>query len=263
MIIDGKKIAQEALENIRLTINECELKLGLAIILIGDDPASQIYVNNKIKAANKIDIKANVIKFEEDVSDFEVISQIEALNEDKNINGIIIQLPIPKHLNEKKLLSLVSPLKDVDGFNPMSSYMPATAVGVIRLLDTLINDYNGLNAVVVGRSKVVGSPVAKMLLEKNCTVTLCHKHTKDLSLHTKYADILVVAAGVENLVTKDMVKKDCIIIDVGINKNAEGKLCGDTDYKNLKDYVKAITPVPGGVGPMTVAMLMDNVLNGG
>ncbi len=261
MIIDGKQIAAQVAENIKQTINECGLKLGLAIILIGEDDASKVYVNNKIKRAQEIGINANLIKFNEEVSDFEVINQIEALNQDPNTQGIIVQLPIPKHLDEDKILKLISPSKDVDGFNPMSKFMPATAIGVIKVLETVINDFTGLNAVVIGRSKIVGKPVAELLLNKNCTVTLCHRHTKNLSLHTKNADILVVATGVANLITKDMVKQDCIIVDVGINR-INGKLCGDCDFANLKDYVKAITPVPGGVGPMTVVSLMDNVLTG-
>ncbi|MFI3241668.1 MAG: bifunctional 5,10-methylenetetrahydrofolate dehydrogenase/5,10-methenyltetrahydrofolate cyclohydrolase [Alphaproteobacteria bacterium] len=261
MIIDGKQIAKDVELNIKEVIETNDICLGLAIILIGDDEASHIYVNNKLKMAQRIGINCEVIKFEEDVSDFELISQIEALNEDNAINGVIVQLPIPKHLDENKILSLISPQKDVDGFNPLSKFMPATAIGVVKILETVIDDFAGLNAVVIGRSKIVGKPVAELLLSKNCTVTQCHRHTKDLSLYTKNADIVVVATGVPNLLTKDMVKQDCIIVDVGINR-VDGKLCGDSDFVNLKDYVKAITPVPGGVGPMTVACLMDNVLNG-
>lgn len=259
MIIDGKKIAQEWQQNLKAELDSLKATPGLAIILVGSNPASLLYVNKKQKTAAELGIKCQIFDFAEDVEQADLLNTIQKLNNDSQINGIVVQLPLPKALNESVILNSILPQKDVDGFSPCSKFVPATALGVLDLIKRTHNNLNGLNAVVIGRSKIVGAPVAKLLLQANCTVSICHSHTKNLTDFTKLADIIVIACGQAKLLKKDMVKTDCIIIDVGIN-TFDGKICGDSDFENLKDYVANITPVPGGVGPMTVAMLMHNTI---
>lgn len=270
-IIDGKEISQSILNNVTDSVNSLK-KRGinpcLSVILVGDDPASQVYVRNKEKACEKVGIISKSFKLPATISQEELENIITDLNNDKNVNGILLQLPLPKHLNEEKALLKIEAAKDVDGFHVINTgkllrgldcIMPCTPKGCIEMLDYIGYDCDGKNAVVLGRSNLVGKPLAIMLLQKNATVTVCHSHTQDLKEITKKADILVAAIGKPKFVTEDMVKEGAVVIDVGINR-VDGKLCGDVDFDKCYEKVSYITPVPGGVGKMTIAMLMQNTL---
>ena len=271
-IIDGKKVSSQIIEHIASEVKSLKLKTekspGLAVILVGDDPASAVYVRNKNKTCTNIGFQSFENILQSDTSELKLLNLIDELNNNEHINGILVQLPLPKHISSHKILEAIKPEKDVDGFHLQNvgrlvtgnpSFIPCTPAGIIQLLDYYSVDLEGKNAVVLGRSNIVGKPVAFLLLEKNATVTICHSRTKDLSKITRQADVLIAAIGKPNFVTADMVKDGSVIIDVGINR-VEGKLVGDVDYQVVSQKVSLITPVPGGVGPMTIAMLMANTL---
>lgn len=273
MIIDGKKCSEEILESLKQEVSEYKEKLGkvpgLAVIILGDNPASKIYVKSKIRACEKTGVLSKEIILDENVSEEELIKEIEKLNNDKNINGILVQLPLPAHINEKRVCEAISVKKDVDGFKPENlgkimlgdedGFISCTPQGIIYLIDQLNMDLHGKNVVVVGRSNIVGKPVASLLINKGATTTICNSKTKDLSGILKRADIIVIAIGKAKFLTKDMVKEGAVIIDVGINR-VDGKICGDVDFENVSQIASHITPVPGGVGPMTIAMLLKNTV---
>ena len=240
----------------------------LSVILIGDYLPSQIYVKNKEKKAKEVGIKSEIIKYPETISEKEILDKISNLNQDKDVTGILVQLPLPKQISQKKIIRAIDPKKDVDGFNPLNvgnlasgfeAIVPCTPLGCIKLIKSVEENLKGLHAVIIGRSNLNGKPMAQLLLKENCTVTILHSKSKDLKEECKRADILVAAVGVANLVKSDWVKKDCIVIDVGINK-LNNQLVGDVHFSAVKNKVKAITPVPGGVGPMTIACLLSNTL---
>jgi methylenetetrahydrofolate dehydrogenase (NADP+)/methenyltetrahydrofolate cyclohydrolase len=271
-IIDGKKVSSQIIEHIASEVKSLKLKTekspGLAVILVGDDPASAVYVRNKNKTCTNIGFQSFENILPSDTSELKLLNLIDELNNNDHINGILVQLPLPKHISSHKILEAIKPEKDVDGFHLQNvgrlvtgnpSFIPCTPAGIIQLLDYYSVDLEGKSAVVLGRSNIVGKPVAFLLLEKNATVTICHSRTKDLSKITRQADVLIAAIGKPNFVTADMVKDGSVIIDVGINR-VEGKLVGDVDYQVVSQKVSLITPVPGGVGPMTIAMLMANTL---
>ena len=272
MIIDGKKIAQEL--RIKLKKKIVELKStynsipGLTVILIGEDPASMIYVKNKEKFAKEIGINSQVIRYPKNVEEKIILDKIIQLNKDKNISGILVQLPLPKHINKRKVIETILPGKDVDGFHPMNvgnlssgydSNIPCTPLGCYLLLKKVEKNLNGKHAVIIGRSNLNGKPMTQLLLKENCTVTITHSKTKDLKAECNRADIIIAAVGKPKLVKGDWVKKGAIVIDVGINKTDAG-LAGDVDFDEVSKIAKAITPVPGGVGPMTIACLLDNTI---
>ena len=273
MIIDGKKCSEEILESLKQEVSEYKEKLGkvpgLAVIILGDNPASKIYVKSKIRACEKTGVLSKEIILDENVSEEELIKEIAKLNNDKNINGILVQLPLPAHINEKRVCEAISVKKDVDGFKPENlgkimlgdedGFISCTPQGIIYLIDQLNMDLHGKNVVVVGRSNIVGKPVASLLINKGATTTICNSKTKDLSGILKRADIIVIAIGKAKFLTKDMVKEGAVIIDVGINR-VDGKICGDVDFENVSQIASHITPVPGGVGPMTIAMLLKNTV---
>lgn len=267
-IIDGKKEASKILESIKKRVRDLREKPGLALVLVGNNPASEIYVNFKEKTCKEIGCNCERYNLPENTSQDELLKLVDELNQKKEIHGILVQLPLPKQIDENLIIDSILPHKDVDGFTPVNLgnlvndnniLEPATARAVIALIESTGVKIEGKNAVVVGRSNIVGKPVALLLLQKNATVTICHSKTKNLAEHTKMADILVVACGKANLIKKDMVKKDAVVIDVGINKIGN-KIIGDVDFENVKEVAAYITPVPGGVGPMTIAMLLDNLL---
>jgi methylenetetrahydrofolate dehydrogenase (NADP+)/methenyltetrahydrofolate cyclohydrolase len=273
MIIDGKKIAENLRQTLKKQIQQIpsnQVKPGLTVILIGEDPASQIYVRNKEKFANEIGINSNVLRFDSSITEEALLQEIHKLNRDKMVHGILVQLPLPKHINSKNIISQIDPNKDVDGFHPINvgnlssgsdALVPCTPYGCYLLLKEVISDFTGLNAVIIGRSNINGKPMMQLLLKENCTVTITHSKTKNLQQICQGADILVASVGIANLVKEDWVKPDCVVIDVGINRveeNGSKKIVGDVDFENLKNKVKAITPVPGGVGPMTISCLLQN-----
>ena len=272
MIIDGKKEAAILREEIKNEIANLKKKTnkvpGLTVILIGEFAPSQIYVRNKEKNSKEVGINSNVIKYPSDVSEKEVLNKIEELNKDKNISGILVQLPLPDQISKEKIINAIDPLKDVDGFNPVNvgnlasgyrAIVPCTPLGCLLLIKKVEKNLSGKHAVIIGRSNLNGKPMAQLLLRENCTVTIVHSKTKNLQDECLKADILVAAVGVPNLVKKDWVKNDAIVIDVGINK-VDNKIIGDVNFDEIKDRVRAITPVPGGVGPMTIACLLSNTL---
>lgn len=268
-LINGKEVAAHIKQQVKNEIEERGLNVTLAVIVVGDNPASKVYVSNKEKACELCGIKSVVYSFAEEVAEDELVHVINNLNEYKDINGILVQLPLPEHIDADRVLSWIDPRKDVDSFTAINTgklwlgeydWAPCTAMGIIELLDYYDIDITGKNCVVVGRSNIVGKPVAALLLERNATVTVCHSKTKDLYKHTSQADILISAVGRPKFIGWGMVKKDAVVIDVGINRDENGKMCGDVDFENVKDKVSYITPVPGGVGPMTVSMLMKNTL---
>ncbi|MBI2108041.1 bifunctional 5,10-methylenetetrahydrofolate dehydrogenase/5,10-methenyltetrahydrofolate cyclohydrolase [Candidatus Woesearchaeota archaeon] len=267
-IIDGNKIREKILSELKSKISKLKQKPGLAIVLVGDNPASQIYVNSKESKCKEMGAYCERYGLPKDVSEMDLLKLIDELNNNPKIHGILVQLPLPKHLDEKLVTNSILPGKDVDGFTPSSlgSLMsgsaiiaPATPRAIIYLIES-VTKIEGKHAVVVGRSNIVGKPVAMMLLERNATVTICHSKTKGLENYTKQADILVVACGSPKMIKVDMVKKGAVVIDVGINRTAGNKIVGDVDFDSVKEVASCITPVPGGVGPMTIAMLMDNLL---
>ncbi len=272
MIIDGKKEAAILREEIKNEIVNLKRKTnkvpGLTVILIGEFVPSQIYVRNKEKNSKEVGINSNVIKYPSDVSEEEVLNKIEELNKDKDISGILVQLPLPDQINKEKIINAIDPLKDVDGFNPVNvgnlasgykAIVPCTPLGCLLLIKKVEKNLSGKHAVIIGRSNLNGKPMAQLLLKENCTVTIVHSKTKNLQNECLKADILVAAVGVPNLVKKDWVKSDAVVIDVGINK-VDNKIIGDVNFEEIKDKVRAITPVPGGVGPMTIACLLSNTL---
>ena len=278
-IIDGKIISGLLVEKVSAGIFELtkkDIKPTLAVVLIGDDPASQVYVRNKKIMCEKVGIQSVEYKFGEDIKETELLSLIDSLNRDKGINGILVQFPIPPHISKQKTINAISPDKDVDGLHPINAgklmnniecLTPCTPQGSMIMINSIAEDTSGMNAVVLGRSNLVGKPMSQLLINANCTVTQVHSKTKDIQSFTSQADILVAAIGIPNFVKSDWVKKDAIIIDVGINRvesdqnaTAKTKLVGDVDFEDVFDKVSAITPVPGGVGLMTVACLMNNTL---
>lgn len=271
-IIDGKLISQQIKDELKLETEQLKgngITPTLAVILVGNNPASKVYVNNKKKACEYIGIKSLSYELSEDTTQFDLLTLIDELNHSENVDGILVQLPLPKHYDEEKILMSISPEKDVDCFHPLNvgivqtggnGFLPCTPAGIIELIKRTGIDIAGKNCVVIGRSNIVGKPVATLLLRENGTVTICHSKTKNLSDICRQADIIVVATGVRNTLTGDMIKDGAVIIDVGMNRNEEGKLCGDVDYEGCLEKASAITPVPGGVGPMTIAMLMKNCL---
>ena len=272
MIIDGKKEAANLREEIKNEILEIKKKTNknpnLTVILIGDFAPSQIYVRNKEKNSTEVGITSNVIKYPKEVREKEVLNKINELNNDKNISGILVQLPLPKQISKEKIINAIDPKKDVDGFNPINvgnlasgykSIVPCTPLGCLLLIKKVEKNLSGKHAVIIGRSNLNGKPMAQLLLKENCTVTVVHSKTNNLQEECLKADILVAAVGVPNLVKKDWVKSSAIVIDVGINKVGD-KIVGDVNFEEIKDNIKAITPVPGGVGPMTIACLLKNTL---
>ena len=272
MIIDGKKEAANLREEIKNEILEIKKKTNknpnLTVILIGDFTPSQIYVRNKEKNSTEVGITSNVIKYPKEVKEKEVLDKINELNNDKNISGILVQLPLPEQISKEKIINAIDPKKDVDGFNPINvgnlasgykSIVPCTPLGCLLLIKKVEKNLSGKHAVIIGRSNLNGKPMAQLLLKENCTVTVVHSKTNNLQEECLKADILVAAVGVPNLIKKDWVKSSAIVIDVGINKVGD-KIVGDVNFEEIKDNIKAITPVPGGVGPMTIACLLKNTL---
>ncbi len=271
-IIDGKAVSARVKEQVRKeaeTLKEKGIEIGLAVVIVGDNPASRVYVNNKKKACAEVGFNSYEYALPEETTEAELLELVEKLNSDGKVNGILVQLPLPKHINENAIINAIRPDKDVDAFHPENvghimigdfSFLPCTPAGVMELIAETGVDVCGKNCVVIGRSNIVGKPMAMLLLHKNGTVTICHSRTKNLEEICSNADILVAAVGKAGFVTPDMVKAGAVVIDVGMNRNAEGKLCGDVDYTACFDKAGYITPVPGGVGPMTIAMLMRNTL---
>ncbi|MED3551088.1 bifunctional methylenetetrahydrofolate dehydrogenase/methenyltetrahydrofolate cyclohydrolase FolD [Cytobacillus praedii] len=271
-LIDGKEIAREKKALISEEVEKLKkdgIVPGLAVILVGNDPASKTYVSNKERTCRELGMHSVLIELPETVSEQALLNQVAELNEDSSIHGILVQMPLPDHINETKVIETISPEKDVDGFHPVNvgrmmtgqdSFLPCTPYGVMEMLDYICADIAGKHVVVVGRSNIVGKPAGQLFLNKNATVTYCHSKTTDLKAFTRQADILVAAVGKVNLITKEHVKEGAIVIDVGMNRNSEGKLCGDVDFSHVKEVASYITPVPGGVGPMTITMLMFNTL---
>lgn len=269
-MIPGKELSEKIVDNIREEVLNYEKKPGLTVIIVGENSASKIYVNKKKKAAEKAGFNSNVIKLSASITQEELEKEIEKLNNDKTVDGILVQLPLPKHINTYKIIEKIKPEKDVDGFHPvnvgklvtgLSPYaVSCTPQGIIRLLEENNIEIEGKNAIIIGRSNIVGKPLAALLLNKNATVTVCHSKTANLRRVCMQADILVAAVGIAEFVKSDWVKPGATVIDVGINRTKEGKLVGDVDFKNIAPKVNHITPVPGGVGPMTIAMLLSNTL---
>lgn len=271
-IINGKELAAKIRANLKIDVDELKKKgiqPKLAVIMVGEDKASEVYVRNKSRACEEIGIEFEEYLLKTDTTMQELLNLIEKLNNNKNINGILLQSPIPKHLDINEAFKKIAPEKDVDGFNPINvgklslgqdTFVSCTPYGVIRMLDSYNINIEGKNAVIIGRSNIVGKPLIQCMLSKNATVTICHSKTQNIKEITKNADIIVAALGKEKFVTKDMVKQGAIVIDVGINRTEQGKIVGDVDFENVKEIASYITPVPGGVGPMTIAMLMENVV---
>ena len=269
-IIDGKALVakkqaalQEKVERLKA---ESGLVPGLVVILVGDDPASQVYVRNKERFAKKVGFLSETVRLSESISEEELIQVIEKYNKDERFHGILVQLPLPKHINDKRVILAIDPKKDVDGFHPMNTghlwsgrpvMVPCTPAGIMELLREYEVALEGKTAVIIGRSNIVGKPMAQLLLEKNATVTLAHSRTRDLAKVTKQADILIVAIGQGHFVTADFVKEGAVVIDVGMNRDVDGRLIGDVDFEGVEPIASLITPVPGGVGPMTITMLME------
>lgn len=268
-LIDGKIVAEYIKQQVKTEVESFEHDVALAVIVIGNDSASRVYVNNKRKACGHVGIRSVEYTLPDNITEGELLLFIDALNKFQHINGILIQLPLPKHIDESKVFERIAPEKDVDGFTAINTgrlwqgkcdLAPCTAMGIIELLNYYNIDVAGKHCVIVGRSNIVGKPVASLLLEKDATVTICHSKTKNLSEITSKADILISAVGKPKFITCDMVKQDSVVIDVGINRDENGKLCGDVDDESIVNKASMLTPVPGGVGPMTVAMLMKNTL---
>lgn len=268
--IDGKKISIEIKDELKEKVKaykESGVEITLAVIQVGEDPASTVYVGNKKKACEYIGINSLSYELPDTITEEELLDKIRELNERKDVNGILVQLPLPKHINEDAVIRAIAPEKDVDGFHPQSvgklsigepGFVSCTPAGIIQLLKRSNISIEGKECVVIGRSNIVGKPISQLLLRENGTVTICHSRTKNLKEVTKRVDILVVAIGKPLFVTKDYVKDGAVVIDVGIHRDAQNKLCGDVDYADVEPIASAITPVPGGVGPMTIAMLMNN-----
>ncbi|MBB2183037.1 bifunctional methylenetetrahydrofolate dehydrogenase/methenyltetrahydrofolate cyclohydrolase FolD [Lachnospiraceae bacterium MD1] len=270
LIIDGKKISAEIKDELKEKVAQLKtsgVEITLAVIQVGNDPASSVYVGNKKKACEYIGIKSLAYELPESTTQEDLLSLIIKLNQDVSVNGILVQLPLPKHIDEDLVIKTIDPSKDVDGFHPQSvgalsigqkGFLSCTPAGIIQLLKRSNISIEGKECVIIGRSNIVGKPMALLMLRENATVTICHSRTKNLAEVCKRADILIVAIGKPRFVTKEYVKDGAVVIDVGIHRNENNKLCGDVDYDDVVDKVSAITPVPGGVGPMTIAMLMNN-----
>lgn len=269
IILDGKKLRDKIFENLKQKLNNMSEKPTLAVILVGDNPASQIYVKNKKKTAENLGIYSIVINYPSNISEKILLDKIQELNNDNKITAILVQLPLPKHIDKFKIIDAIAPEKDVDGLTPYNSgklfsgeepyVYPCTPKGILLLLDEYNIELEGKHVVVIGRSNLVGKPVAQMLLNRNATVTMCHSHTKNLSNITKTADIVVSAVG-KNIIGEKMLKSNCVVVDVGIFKDVNGKICGDVDFASASKIAAYISPVPGGVGPMTIASLMLNTV---
>ena len=274
IIIDGKLVASKKREQIKQEVGhfvrETSVTPHLVVIQVGENAASSVYVRNKHRACEEVGVKSTAVHLDESISEAALLLQIETLNEDKTVHGILVQLPLPAHIDQDKVIAHISPQKDVDGFHPyqvgalasgLDAYAPCTAAGVIELLKAYDLEIEGKHAVIVGRSHIVGKPLIQLLLDENATVTVCHSRTKDLAEMTRRADILIVAIGRANFVTSDMVKEGAVVIDVGINRLETGKLVGDVEFEGVSNVASHITPVPGGVGPMTITMLLQNTLD--
>ena len=272
-IIDGKALSAQLRTEVAqraATLTAQGTKPGLAVVLVGDNQASQVYVRNKVKACEDVGFHSVLEKYDASMTEAELLARVDALNNDPSIHGILVQLPLPKHIDDHKVIEAISPLKDVDGFHVASAgalmvgevgFKACTPYGCMKMLESIgMKDLRGKHAVVIGRSNIVGKPMAMMLLAANATVTICHSGTADLAAMTRQADIVVAAVGKVNVLTADMIKPGAVVIDVGMNRNAEGKLCGDVDYDGCKEVAGYITPVPGGVGPMTITMLLVNTM---
>ena len=271
-ILDGKKVSAKVRKNLKLEVDNLKkegVKPKLAVIMVGDDIASKVYVRNKNKACEEIGIEYEEFLLNTDTTMEELLNVIDNLNKNQNIDGILLQSPIPKHLDINKAFRAILPEKDVDGFHPINAgklsigekcFVPCTPHGVVKIMDEYNIETEGKNVVIVGRSNIVGKPLIQCMLQKNATVTVCHSKTKNLEEFTKKADILIVAIGKPKFITENMVREGVVVIDIGINRNEEGKLVGDVDFDSVSKKASYITPVPGGVGPMTVAMLMENVV---
>ncbi|WP_028605228.1 bifunctional methylenetetrahydrofolate dehydrogenase/methenyltetrahydrofolate cyclohydrolase FolD [Ottowia thiooxydans] len=271
-IIDGNAVAKQLRTEVAQRTAALKTKgitPGLAVILVGEDPASKVYVGKKVQACEEAGLHSVLERYEADLTEAALLARVEALNQDPSIHGILVQLPLPAHIDAHKVIESISPAKDVDGFHVASAgalmtgtpgFWSCTPYGCIKLLESTGMDLRGKHAVVIGRSNNVGKPMALMLLQKNATVTICHSATQNLKAHTLQADVIVAAVGRRDTLTADMVKPGAVVIDVGMNRNDQGKLCGDVDFANVKEVAGWITPVPGGVGPMTVTMLLVNTL---
>lgn len=269
-IIDGKTIAATLKDELQAQVADMDVTPGLAVILVGDDPASHVYVSHKIKACEKTGIKSFECRLPQSATQAEIAREIQAFNDNPDVHGILLQLPVPEHLDSEALVQSIAPEKDVDGLTTVNAgklilgieggMVPCTPQGSLILIKSVISDLNGLNAVVIGRSNLFGKPMAQLLLQENCTVTMAHSRTRNLDKICREADIVVAAVGREKMVKSDWVKPGACVIDVGINRMENGKLCGDVDYDAVKDVAGAITPVPGGVGPMTICCLLQNTI---
>ena len=269
VILDGKKLREKLLTELKLKVDSFDKKPTLVVILVGEDPASKIYVNNKKKTAEKLGINSQIINYTYDVTEKELLEKIEELNNDSNVTAILVQLPLPKHISKENIINAISPKKDVDGFTPYNFgklfsgeepiVYPCTPKGILLLLKEYNIDIEGKHVVIVGRSNIVGHPLAQMLLNKNATVTVCHSYTKNLADITKTADVVISAVG-KNIIEGEMLKSGCVVVDVGIFKDASGKTRGDVDFESASKIASYISPVPGGVGPMTITSLMLNTV---
>ncbi len=271
-IIDGNALSKQLRNDVAIRVNVLKsrgITPGLAVIVLGDNPASAVYVRNKVKACEDSGLHSVLEKHPDSLSEAALLARIETLNQDATIHGILVQLPLPAHIDAHKVIEAISPAKDVDGFHVASAgalmvgqpgFWPCTPYGCMKMIESISYDLRGKHAVVIGRSNIVGKPMAMMLLQKNATVTICHSATQDLKAMTLQADLIVAAVGKRNVLTADMVKAGAVVIDVGMNRNDEGKLCGDVDFEGVKRVAGFITPVPGGVGPMTITMLLVNTL---
>ena len=271
-LIDGNALSKQLRTEVASRAQALKAKgvtPGLAVVLVGDNPASQVYVRNKVKACEDSGLHSVLEKYDASMTEANLLARVEALNNDPSIHGILVQLPLPAHIDAQKVIEAISPTKDVDGFHiasagalmtGMPGFWPCTPYGCMKMLESIGYDLKGKHAVVIGRSNIVGKPMALMLLQQDATVTVCHSRTKDLKAQTLQADVIVAAVGKRNVLTADMVKPGAVVLDVGMNRNDEGKLCGDVDYAGVKEVAGHITPVPGGVGPMTITMLLVNTL---
>lgn len=271
-LIDGNALSRQLRTQVSERVAALKaqgLTPGLAVVLVGDNPASQVYVRNKVKACEDTGMHSVLEKYDASLTEAELLARVEALNNDPTIHGILVQLPLPAHIDAHKVIEAISPAKDVDGFHVASAgalmvgqagFWPCTPYGCMKMLESIGYDLRGKHAVVIGRSNIVGKPMAMMLLQQDATVTVCHSRTADLKAQTLQADVIVAAVGKRNVLTADMVKPGAVVLDVGMNRNDDGKLCGDVDFDGVKAVADYITPVPGGVGPMTITMLMVNTL---
>lgn len=272
-LINGKQIAKEIRMELKQEVGQLKtdgLRPGLAVILVGNNPASETYVRGKIRASEEIGIHSQLIRMNDTIAEEDLLVKVRELNEDPKIHGILVQLPLPDHIDPDKVIETITPSKDVDGFTPINmgklvigqrGLLPCTPYGIMQMLDRTGISLKGKHAVVVGRSNIVGKPIALLLQQANATVTLCHSRTVDLPHYTRQADLIIAAVGKLNLITKEHVKPGAVVIDVGMNRNEAGKLAGDVDFEEVAPLTSAITPVPGGVGPMTIAMLMKNTVS--